>query len=100
MPRRTEAPSFPIRSSLPVASQPERPRGDKNCMATHPIVHGLVLTVCPGDRNDLIAICSDGSPQLGHEDITVLSVERVNSVKAARDWFRRVKKERPWETRN
>lgn len=64
------------------------------------IRHGLYLTVGPGDRNDLIAICSDGTPQRGHEDVTVLTLGRVKSMKEARAWFARVKKERPWETRH
>lgn len=62
--------------------------------------HGLYLTVGPGDRDDLIAICSDGTPQYGHEGVTILTLKRVSSMKEAKVWFKRVRRERPWETRH
>ena len=64
-----------------------------------PIRYGLYLTTGRTDDGRLLAICSDGTPQLGHKEIKVLTLEVVQSVKEARQWFRRVKIERPWETR-
>lgn len=64
----------------------------------------LVLTVGCEKRqpqNDgYIAVISDGSPQLGSETVTVLTVEVVKNMKQAKEWFRRMKIERPWEPRN
>lgn len=64
----------------------------------------LVLTVGREKRqpqNDgYIAVISDGSPQLGSEAVTVLTVEVVKNMKQAKEWFRRMKIERPWEPRN
>lgn len=50
-------------------------------------------------RRRLLAVISDGSPQYGDNDITVLNVEIVQSQKEAEEWFERMKSERPWETR-
>ena len=61
--------------------------------------HGLYLTTGRTDDGRLLAICSDGTPQLGHHPVTVLLLEVVKSVQEAREWFRRVRVERPWETR-
>lgn len=49
---------------------------------------------------DKIAVISYGSPQLGDKDITVLSVEKVNNMKEAKKWFKKMKIEQPWECRN
>ena len=63
----------------------------------------LYLTVAREKRqpqNDgYIAVISDGHVQLG-EDCTVLTVEVVPNMKAARAWFKRMKVERPWEGRH
>lgn len=64
------------------------------------IRHGLYLTCGKDGHGRLIAICSDGSPQLGHEGVTVLTLEVVKSPKEARRWFERVRQERPWEARH
>lgn len=47
----------------------------------------------------LLAIVSRGHPQQGDAQCTVLSVEVVKNMKAAKAWFRRVKIEQPWEIR-
>lgn len=48
----------------------------------------------------LVAIMTQGHPQLGDNHITVLTLEvGFKTVKAARKWFKRMKVERPWETR-
>lgn len=52
-------------------------------------------------QNDgYIAVISQGSPQRGDEHCTVLTVEVVKNMKAAKAWYRRMKIERPWEPRN
>lgn len=47
-----------------------------------------------------LAIITIGQPQLGDERCTVLTLEIVKNMKAARAWYRRMKIERPWEARN
>lgn len=47
----------------------------------------------------LIAVMSQGQPQLGDAHCTVLTIEIVKNMKQAKAWFRRMKDERPWETR-
>lgn len=63
----------------------------------------LYLTVAREKRqpqNDgYVAVISDGHVQRGDEKCTVLTVEVVPNMKAAKAWFRRMKVERPWETR-
>lgn len=63
----------------------------------------LYLTVARERRqpqNDgYVAVISDGHIQRGDEKCLVLSVKVVPNVKAAQAWFRRMKEERPWETR-
>lgn len=70
------------------------------------IKYGLVLTTGPCPRKSkswregaLLAICSDGSPQLGHKDVQVLDLEVVDSQEEARKWFELVKITQPWLTR-
>lgn len=50
-----------------------------------------------------IAVITDKHPRKRSgelaEGVTVLSVERCPNMKAARKWFKRMKVERPWETR-
>lgn len=64
----------------------------------------LYLTVAREKRqpqNDgYIAVISDGHVQVGDEECTVLTVEVVPNMKAARAWFKRMKVERPWEERH
>ncbi len=51
-------------------------------------------------QNDgYIATISYGQPQLGDKNITVLDVEVVKNMKAAKIWYRRMLIEKPWETR-
>ena len=56
------------------------------------------------DRNPkgsgLLAIISQGQPQLGDMNCTVLTLEVVQNRKAAKKWFRRMMVERPWEERH
>jgi hypothetical protein len=65
----------------------------------------LTLTVAREKRqpqNDgYIAIISRGGhPQLGGDQTCeVLTLEVVPNMKAAKEWFRRMKIERPWDTR-
>lgn len=48
----------------------------------------------------LLAIASRGHPQRGDAQCTILTMELVQNMKTAKAWFRRMKIERPWETRN
>ncbi len=63
----------------------------------------LFLTVGREKRqpqNDgYIAAISDGHIRHGDAQCTVLTVKVVPNMKAAKAWFRRMKVERPWETR-
>lgn len=45
----------------------------------------------------ILAIISLGSPQRGDEEVTVCDVEVFPSKKAAKKWYRRQMKARPWE---
>lgn len=60
--------------------------------------HGIVCTI---NRNiedgKMIAVISDGASILGHTDITTLKLREVADERQARDWFKRMRKERPWE---
>lgn len=63
----------------------------------------LYLTVGREKRqpqNDgYIAVISQGQPQFGDANVTVLSVQVVPNMKAAKAWFKRMRAERPWEAR-
>lgn len=64
----------------------------------------MYLTVARKKRqpqNDgYIAIISRGQPQLGDEEITVLTLEVVKNMKEAELWYRRMKIEQPWVRRS
>lgn len=74
------------------------------------LLHGLFLTVHPvapaedetAEPNRLCVILSDGTPQLGHDPVTVLTLETFplgtphTEIQAWRD---RMIEEMPWETR-
>jgi hypothetical protein len=64
----------------------------------------IYLTVSRDKRqpqNDgYIAVISQGQPQLGDNTCTVLDVELVKNMKEANAWFKRMKIDRPWETRS
>lgn len=58
------------------------------------------LTIGPNPNGrGLMAIATLGSPQRGDKNVQVLDVELVQSKEEANEWFQRVMKERPWETR-
>lgn len=63
----------------------------------------LYLTVDREKRqpqNDgYIAIITQGNHQAGDDPVTVLTLEVVQNMKAAKAWFRLMQAERPWETR-
>lgn len=48
----------------------------------------------------LLAIMTEGHPQRGDANCTVLTIRRVKNHNEAQEWFRRMKVERPWESRN
>jgi hypothetical protein len=61
---------------------------------------GYYLTTAPDPKGrGLMAVISDGTPQLGHDPVTILSVKVVPDVEAARVWFEQAKASRPWEQR-
>ena len=74
--------------------------GQGAIIASTPIRHGLFLSYAKMEDGRNLAVCSDGTPQLGHDPVTVLTLEVVQSFKEAKQWFSEVKKTRPWETRN
>lgn len=47
----------------------------------------------------LLAIMSQGHPMFDAH-CTVLTLEVVPNMKAAKQWYKRMNVERPWETRN
>ena len=52
------------------------------------------------DGRTLAVITTGGHPQLNpDETANVLAVEVVKSMKEAKQWFRKMQAERPWETR-
>ncbi len=68
--------------------------------------HGYVLTegetTTTDGRRVWLATISDGSPQLGHDEVTVLTLETFpigTKRRVIMDWYKRMKKEQPWETR-
>lgn len=52
------------------------------------------------ENDGYVAVISQGSPQRGDKNITVLSVEIVQNIKEAKAWFERMKVEQPWVERN
>lgn len=50
------------------------------------------------ENDGYIAVVTDGVYNID-ETVTVCTVEVVRSMKEAKAWFRRMKVERPWETR-
>ncbi len=46
-----------------------------------------------------VAVISIGSPQAGDEKVTVLSVDVVPNMKAAKRWYREQMTSKPWESR-
>lgn len=71
------------------------------------MLHGYYLTVdeCKNNRGEdtVLAIISDGSPQHGHQPVTVLTLESFpigTPYKKIKKWFQRMKKEKPWEPRH
>jgi hypothetical protein len=63
----------------------------------------MYLTVAREKRqpqNDgYVATITMGSPQMGDAETIVLDVEIVKNMKAAKQWYRRMLVERPWEPR-
>lgn len=64
---------------------------------------GYTLTVRehPREKGKFLAIMADGNPQLGLDEVTVLTLEvfegpRCVAVKSAKLWFKKMKREMPW----
>lgn len=47
----------------------------------------------------LLAIITQGHIQYGDANCTVLTLGVVPNMKAAKKWYKRMKSEKPWETR-
>jgi hypothetical protein len=62
----------------------------------------LYLTVgnIPDPDGRKIAVITLGSPQMGDDEVVVLTLTEVKSQGEAEQWFKKMKEERPWETRN
>jgi hypothetical protein len=52
------------------------------------------------NRTAYLAVISEGHPRMGDDHVTVCTVELLPSPRACRQWFRRMRKERPWEARH
>lgn len=67
-------------------------------MSVHRETRRYYLT-CGSDPHGrgILAIISLGSPQRGDDEITVCDMEVCKSMKAAKKWYRRQMKTRPWE---
>lgn len=64
------------------------------------VLHGLYLTTGRVTKGgNLMAYCTDGTTQMNHDPITILAVQPVRSEGEAREWFLRIREERPWEDR-
>ncbi len=48
----------------------------------------------------LLAIVTQGSPQFGDKEVTVLTLEVVSDMDAAYKWYDRMLVERPWIVRS
>jgi len=53
----------------------------------HVLKHGIFLTLGHTDDGHVLAVVSDGTPQKGHEPVTVLDVETFDTRDQARKWF-------------
>jgi len=61
----------------------------------------IYLTVGKNPKGGgLLAIISQGQPQEGAATCTVLDLEIVPNMKAAKRWYKQAMIERPWEPRN
>lgn len=61
----------------------------------------IYLTVGDDHKgNGMIAIITQGHPQLGDQKVTILSLTRVSSNEEAEAWYQKEMTEKPWETRN
>jgi len=60
--------------------------------------YGLVLTT-GWAKDRLIAVITDGSPQMGHAEVTILDLKPVDDEEEANVWFEEMKILRPWEAR-
>lgn len=58
----------------------------------------LYLTVGPKDGR-LLAVITRGCVQRGDQDVDVLSLDLFDTQAQAQGWFKKMKSERPWETR-
>lgn len=60
----------------------------------------LYLTYLWNDEKDAyIAVVTEGHGSAGDEQVTCCTVSLQPTERACRQWFRRMRKERPWETR-
>lgn len=63
--------------------------------------YGYYLSVGPNPNGPgLLAVMSDGQPQLGHASCEILTVEVLKDRDEAEAWFERMKLTRPWEPRH
>lgn len=63
--------------------------------------HRLYMTHDWSEEHDAyMAVITAGHPRMGDDKCEVLTVQLLPSPRACRQWFKRMRKERPWETRN
>jgi hypothetical protein len=51
------------------------------------------------EQQAYLAVITEGHPRMGDELATVLTLELLPTARACRQWFKRMRRERPWETR-
>ena len=52
------------------------------------------------EKQAYLAIATNGHPQAGDTEVMVLTVALLPTPRACREWFKRMRKERPWEIRH
>jgi hypothetical protein len=61
--------------------------------------HYLTTAPHPRKPDELLAIISHGSPQLGDKEVLVCTLTSVKTQEEAEKWFKEQLVTKPWETR-
>lgn len=64
---------------------------------------GLYMSVGELEDGRVLAVVSDGCLQLGHDPVTVLTLETFpedTELEVIQEWFTKVKETRPWQKRS
>lgn len=64
----------------------------------HPPRHGYYLATMPNPKGPgFMAVISDGSPQMGHDPVEIMDMDRFDTLEDARAWFEARCVEMPYE---